>query len=214
MFNYVMSFKWYRKKIMVYTRFYVLIFVHIFCCSTVQASRFSGGVTPLLADRMWGRGLISQWLTPITGTSRPRQSAQLDRTTAKGWQIFPTALKCGRSNGGSLRNFSKRSIKFWRKSRSCRGEWSRASNFFNARIRVAEKEYVYDFVVFLNEYLQVFELLQNPHIQGLLYSHDIIAQKDYLPKLPEIPTEVLQEDEEEETIKIVQLVKSSEPLVS
>lgn len=60
----------------------------------------------------------------------------------------------------------------------------------------------------------MFELLQNPHIQGLLYSHDIIAQKDYLPKLPEIPTEVLQEDEEEETIKIVQLVKSSEPLVS
>ncbi|XP_021956752.1 MAGUK p55 subfamily member 7 isoform X3 [Folsomia candida] len=62
------------------------------------------------------------------------------------------------------------------------------------------------------EAAEVFELLQNPHIQGLLYSHDIIAQKDYLPKLPEIPTEVLQEDEEEETIKIVQLVKSSEPL--
>lgn len=38
-----------------------------------------------------------------------------------------------------------------------------------------------------------------------------MAQKDYFPRLPEIPLEV---DEDEETIKIVQLVKSNEPLVS
>jgi PDZ domain len=47
--------------------------------------------------------------------------------------------------------------------------------------------------------------------QGLLYAHDCIAQKDYYPMLPEVPLDI---DEEEETIKIVQLVKSNEPLVS
>ncbi|XP_050419756.1 MAGUK p55 subfamily member 7 isoform X4 [Adelges cooleyi] len=56
---------------------------------------------------------------------------------------------------------------------------------------------------------QLFHLLQNPHIQGLLCAHDAVAQKDYLPRLPEIPQEM---DEDEETIKIVQLVKSTEPL--
>lgn len=47
-------------------------------------------------------------------------------------------------------------------------------------------------------------------LKGLLFTHDAVAQKDYYPHLPEIPLEV---DEEEETIKIVQLVKSNEPLV-
>lgn len=47
-------------------------------------------------------------------------------------------------------------------------------------------------------------------MQGLLCAHDAVAQKDYFPRLPEIPLEV---DEDEETIKIVQLVKSNEPLV-
>jgi len=37
-----------------------------------------------------------------------------------------------------------------------------------------------------------------------------VAQKDYYPRLPDIPLEV---DEDEETVKIVQLVKSNEPLV-
>lgn len=45
----------------------------------------------------------------------------------------------------------------------------------------------------------------------MLYTHDTVAQKDYYPHLPDIPIEV---DEDEETIKIVQLVKSNEPLVS
>jgi MAGUK p55 subfamily member 3/7 len=48
-------------------------------------------------------------------------------------------------------------------------------------------------------------------LKGLLYAHDCIAQKDYYPMLPEVPLDI---DEEEETIKIVQLVKSNEPLVS
>ena len=47
--------------------------------------------------------------------------------------------------------------------------------------------------------------------QNLLASHDIVAQRDYLPKLNEVPIEV---DEDEETVKIVQLVKSHEPLVN
>lgn len=47
--------------------------------------------------------------------------------------------------------------------------------------------------------------------QSILCAHDAIAQKDFYPHLPEIPVEV---DEDEETIKIVQLVKNSEPLVS
>lgn len=42
-------------------------------------------------------------------------------------------------------------------------------------------------------------------------AHDAVAQKDYFPRLPEIPLDV---EEDEETIKIVQLVKSNEPLVS
>lgn len=48
--------------------------------------------------------------------------------------------------------------------------------------------------------------------QGLLYAHDAVAQKDYYPHLPEIPRDT--DTEDEETIKIVQLVKSNEPLVS
>uniref|UniRef100_A0A1B6DGW6 MAGUK p55 subfamily member 7 n=1 Tax=Clastoptera arizonana TaxID=38151 RepID=A0A1B6DGW6_9HEMI len=56
----------------------------------------------------------------------------------------------------------------------------------------------------------LFMLLQMSHLQGLLCAHDAVAQKDYFPRLPEIPLEV---DEDEETIKIVQLVKSNEPLM-
>ena len=51
----------------------------------------------------------------------------------------------------------------------------------------------------------IFLLLKN-----LLASHDIVAQRDYLPKLRDVPVEV---DEDEETVKLVQLVKSQEPLV-
>ncbi|XP_043248143.1 membrane palmitoylated protein 7-like protein metro isoform X3 [Colletes latitarsis] len=56
---------------------------------------------------------------------------------------------------------------------------------------------------------ELFHLLQKPHIQGLLCAHDSVAQKDYYPRLPDIPLEV---DEDEETVKIVQLVKSNESL--
>ncbi|XP_055635524.1 MAGUK p55 subfamily member 7 isoform X3 [Toxorhynchites rutilus septentrionalis] len=56
---------------------------------------------------------------------------------------------------------------------------------------------------------EIFHLLQTPHLQSILLAHDAVAQKDFYPHLPEIPIEV---DEDEETIKIVQLVKSNEPL--
>ncbi|XP_075166090.1 membrane palmitoylated protein 7-like protein metro isoform X1 [Haematobia irritans] len=56
---------------------------------------------------------------------------------------------------------------------------------------------------------EAFHLLQKPHLQSLLYAHDAIAQKDFYPHLPDLPIEM---DEDEETIKIVQLVKSNEPL--
>lgn len=56
---------------------------------------------------------------------------------------------------------------------------------------------------------ELFHSLQTPHIQSILCAHDAIAQKDFYPHLPEIAMEV---DEDEETIKIVQLVKSNEPL--
>ncbi|XP_064548023.1 MAGUK p55 subfamily member 7 isoform X4 [Drosophila montana] len=56
---------------------------------------------------------------------------------------------------------------------------------------------------------EAFHLLQDSHVQHLLFAHDAIAQKDFYPHLPEVPIEM---DEDEETIKIVQLVKSNEPL--
>ena len=48
-------------------------------------------------------------------------------------------------------------------------------------------------------------------MQGLLQAHDTVASKDYAPHLPDVPMEV---DEDEGTVKIVQLVKSQESSVS
>ncbi|XP_046734664.1 MAGUK p55 subfamily member 7-like isoform X5 [Diprion similis] len=56
---------------------------------------------------------------------------------------------------------------------------------------------------------ELFHLLQKPHMQALLCTHDAVAQKDYYPKIPELPLEV---DEDDEIIKIVELIKSDEPL--
>lgn len=56
------------------------------------------------------------------------------------------------------------------------------------------------------------ELLFSGHLQTLLETHDMISRREYIPILPEMPYDMEEEDEEEETIKIVQLVKSNEPL--
>ncbi|XP_037068254.1 MAGUK p55 subfamily member 7-like isoform X1 [Pollicipes pollicipes] len=58
--------------------------------------------------------------------------------------------------------------------------------------------------------VELFRLLQAPHMLHLLSAHDVVAQKDFVPRLPDPPTDAA--DEEEETVKIVQLVKSNEPL--
>ena len=45
------------------------------------------------------------------------------------------------------------------------------------------------------------------HLQSLFSSHDIVASREFQPKLDNVPFEV---DEDEETVKIVQLVKSQD----
>ena len=57
---------------------------------------------------------------------------------------------------------------------------------------------------------ELYRVLQKPHVQALLMAHDSVALKDYFPRLPDNAFDL---DEEEETVKIVQLVKSSEPMV-
>ncbi|XP_050683444.1 MAGUK p55 subfamily member 7 isoform X2 [Leptidea sinapis] len=59
------------------------------------------------------------------------------------------------------------------------------------------------------EFQEMLSLLQKPHFQAILCTHDAVAQKDYYPHLPDVPNDA---DEDEETVKIVQLVKSDEPL--
>jgi len=56
---------------------------------------------------------------------------------------------------------------------------------------------------------ELYQLLRSPHIHHIMATHDSIAQKEFVPKLTEIPVEV---DEDEETVKIVQLVKSQDTL--
>lgn len=49
--------------------------------------------------------------------------------------------------------------------------------------------------------------------QAVLTVHDTVAQKNFDPMLPPLPDD-LDDELEEESIKIVRLVKSKEPLVS
>ncbi len=92
-------------------------------------------------------------------------------------------------------------------------------------------EDVRPFALMIEECRELYAILTTPHIrvmnsgcfdhrlflrkvphnmQNLMASHDIVAQRDYLPKLQDVPYEV---DEDEATIKMVQLVKSQEPMV-
>uniref|UniRef100_A0A8C4N1Z1 MAGUK p55 scaffold protein 7 n=1 Tax=Eptatretus burgeri TaxID=7764 RepID=A0A8C4N1Z1_EPTBU len=57
---------------------------------------------------------------------------------------------------------------------------------------------------------ELLELLAKPHVQALLTTHDTVARKDFLPTLPPLPNNF--EDVDEETVKIVHLVKNKEPL--
>lgn len=49
-------------------------------------------------------------------------------------------------------------------------------------------------------------------MQAVLSAHDTVAQKNFDPVLPPLP-EDLDDDLEEESVKIVRLVKNKEPLV-
>ncbi|XP_037546961.1 MAGUK p55 subfamily member 3 [Nematolebias whitei] len=54
-------------------------------------------------------------------------------------------------------------------------------------------------------------LLSTPHLKAVLSAHDIVAQKKFDPVLPPLP-EDLDDDFDEESVKIVRLVKNKEPL--
>ncbi|XP_061823833.1 MAGUK p55 subfamily member 3-like isoform X2 [Nerophis lumbriciformis] len=54
-------------------------------------------------------------------------------------------------------------------------------------------------------------LLSAPHLKAVLSAHDTVAQKNFDPVLPPLPDDV-DDDLEEESVKIVRLVKNKEPL--
>lgn len=50
-----------------------------------------------------------------------------------------------------------------------------------------------------------------PFLQSLLSVHDTVAQKSYDPELPPLPEDI---EDDEDSVKIIRLVKNKEPLVS
>ncbi|KAJ8395029.1 hypothetical protein AAFF_G00039800 [Aldrovandia affinis] len=59
------------------------------------------------------------------------------------------------------------------------------------------------------EMRELLALLLKPHVKGLLSVHDTVAQKSYEPELPPLPDNI---DEDEDSVKIIRLVKNKEPL--
>lgn len=47
-------------------------------------------------------------------------------------------------------------------------------------------------------------------LQSVLSVHDTVAQKNYDPELPPLPEDI---DDDEDSVKIIRLVKNKEPLV-
>ncbi|XP_043085383.1 MAGUK p55 subfamily member 7 [Puntigrus tetrazona] len=60
-----------------------------------------------------------------------------------------------------------------------------------------------------NEIRELLKLLSKPHIKSLLSVHDTVARKSYDPELPPLPDDI---DDEEDSVKIIRLVKNKEPL--
>ncbi|XP_066521575.1 MAGUK p55 subfamily member 3 isoform X2 [Hoplias malabaricus] len=58
---------------------------------------------------------------------------------------------------------------------------------------------------------ELLTLLTTPHVKAVLTVHDTVAQKNFDPVLPPLP-EDLDDELEEESVKIVRLVKNKEPL--
>ncbi|XP_074478599.1 MAGUK p55 subfamily member 7 isoform X1 [Sebastes fasciatus] len=59
------------------------------------------------------------------------------------------------------------------------------------------------------EIKELLQLLAKPHVRSLLSVHDTIAQKRYDPELPPLPDDI---DDDEDSVKIIRLVKNKEPL--
>ncbi|XP_043911271.1 MAGUK p55 subfamily member 3 isoform X2 [Protopterus annectens] len=62
-----------------------------------------------------------------------------------------------------------------------------------------------------SEERELIQLLSTPHLKAVLMVHDTVAQKNFDPVLPPLP-DILDDDFEEESVKIVRLVKNKEPL--
>ncbi|CAL8241027.1 unnamed protein product [Merluccius merluccius] len=60
-----------------------------------------------------------------------------------------------------------------------------------------------------DEIRELYKILQSPHIQALLSSHDSVAQSDYGPVLPPLPEEL---PGDEDAMRVVCLVKNDQPL--
>ncbi|XP_055992916.1 MAGUK p55 subfamily member 7 isoform X2 [Sorex fumeus] len=60
-----------------------------------------------------------------------------------------------------------------------------------------------------SEIRELLKLLSKPNVKALLSVHDSVAQKNYGPVLPPMPDDI---DEEEDSVKIIRLVKNREPL--
>ncbi|XP_068161518.1 MAGUK p55 subfamily member 3 [Antennarius striatus] len=58
---------------------------------------------------------------------------------------------------------------------------------------------------------ELLQLLSTPHFKAVLSAHDTVAQKNFYPVLPSLPEDVV-DDLEEDSVKIVRLVKNKEPL--
>uniref|UniRef100_UPI0037E9874C MAGUK p55 subfamily member 7-like n=1 Tax=Semicossyphus pulcher TaxID=241346 RepID=UPI0037E9874C len=71
-----------------------------------------------------------------------------------------------------------------------------------------EEELIYQ--SWRDEVKELVDLFSKPHFKSLLFVHDAVAQRDFEPTLPPVPDDVL--DSDEDTVKIVSLVKTKEPL--
>ncbi|XP_045714014.1 MAGUK p55 subfamily member 7 isoform X3 [Phyllostomus hastatus] len=60
-----------------------------------------------------------------------------------------------------------------------------------------------------SEIRELLKLLSKPNVKALLSVHDTVAQKNYDPVLPPMPDDI---DDEEDSVKIIRLVKNKEPL--
>ncbi|XP_051784949.1 MAGUK p55 subfamily member 7 isoform X1 [Erpetoichthys calabaricus] len=59
------------------------------------------------------------------------------------------------------------------------------------------------------EIRELLKLLSKAHVKSLLSVHDTVAQKSYNPELPPLPDDI---DDDEDSVKIIRLVKNKEPL--